>query len=89
MGWGNELLVGRANTTSQCVAESLRAHPITAHHPTTTVTTQQVGQMSRRPTASDLELAFINAKAAQSPLTSLVKGVKGLFDKAAQQQQKE
>lgn len=45
--------------------------------------------MSRRPTASDLELAFINAKAAQSPLTSLVKGVKGLFDKAAQQQQKE
>jgi hypothetical protein len=41
----------------------------------------QVGQMKRRPTQSDLELAFINAKAAQSPLTSLVKGVRGIFDK--------
>lgn len=47
----------------------------------------QVGQMSRRPTSSDLELAFINAKAAQSPLTSLVKGFRGLFDKQQQQQQ--
>lgn len=37
--------------------------------------------MKRRPTASDLELAFINAKAAQSPLTSLVRGVRGIFDK--------
>ena len=45
----------------------------------------QVGQMQRRPTASDLELAFINAKAAQSPLTSLVKGVRGIFDKQQQQ----
>jgi hypothetical protein len=42
--------------------------------------------MSRRPTPSDLELAFINAKAAQSPLTSLVKVVRGLFDKKQQQQ---
>lgn len=47
----------------------------------------QVGQMKRRPTGSDLELAFINAKAAQSPLTSLVKGVRGIFDKQQQQQQ--
>jgi hypothetical protein len=43
----------------------------------------QVGALKRRPTPSDLELAFINAKAAQSPLTSLVKGVRGLLDSAA------
>jgi hypothetical protein len=43
--------------------------------------------MKRRPTGSDLELAFINAKAAQSPLTSLVKGLRGIFDKQQQQQQ--
>lgn len=47
----------------------------------------QVGQMKRRPTQSDLELAFINAKAAQSPLTSLVKGVRGIFDKGGDAKQ--
>ncbi|KAF6257364.1 hypothetical protein COO60DRAFT_1461188 [Scenedesmus sp. NREL 46B-D3] len=41
----------------------------------------QVGQMKRRPSQSDLELAFMNARAASSPLTSLVKGVKGIMDK--------
>lgn len=41
----------------------------------------QVGQMKRRPSQSDLELAFMNARAASSPLTSLVKGVKGMLDK--------
>jgi hypothetical protein len=37
--------------------------------------------MKRRPSQSDLELAFMNARAASSPLTSLVKGVKGMLDK--------
>lgn len=42
----------------------------------------QVGQMTRRPSESDLELAFMNARAASSPLTSLVKGVRGVLDRA-------
>ncbi|WIA23209.1 hypothetical protein OEZ86_010097 [Tetradesmus obliquus] len=41
----------------------------------------QVGQMKRRPSQSDLELVIMNARAASSPLTSLVKGVKGLMGK--------
>jgi hypothetical protein len=42
---------------------------------------QQVGQMKRRPTQSDLELAFMNASAAASPLTGAVKSAKSLFDR--------
>ncbi|KAG2482133.1 hypothetical protein HYH03_018919 [Edaphochlamys debaryana] len=38
----------------------------------------QVGAMTRRPTPSDLELAFLNASAAASPLTKAAKFVKGL-----------
>lgn len=41
----------------------------------------QVGQMKTRPSQSDLELVLLNAKAANSPLTSLVKGVKGMLDR--------
>jgi hypothetical protein len=41
----------------------------------------QVGQMKSRPSQSDLELVLLNAKAASSPLTSLVKGVKGMLDR--------
>ena len=40
----------------------------------------QVGQMKRRPAQSDLEIAFMNASAASSPLTGAVKGARGLFD---------
>jgi hypothetical protein len=49
--------------------------------------TPQVGQLRRRPSPSDLEVAFINAKAATSPLTSLVKGVRGLLDAATSKKQ--
>lgn len=73
---------------------SAYTQPIAHHHQAPTVPCRpppspppQVGQMQRRPTGSDLELAFINAKAAQSPLTSLVKGVRGIFDKQQQHQQ--
>eukprot|EP00775_Hariotina_reticulata_P010704 gene10704-10861_t len=41
----------------------------------------KVGQMKTRPSQSDLELVLLNAKAASSPLTSLVKGVKGMLDR--------
>eukprot|EP00878_Enallax_costatus_P047266 GHUV01057731.1.p1 GENE.GHUV01057731.1~~GHUV01057731.1.p1 ORF type:complete len:288 (+),score=100.13 GHUV01057731.1:340-1203(+) len=41
----------------------------------------QVGQMQKRPEPSDLELVLINARAAKSPLTSFVKGVKGMLDR--------
>jgi hypothetical protein len=43
---------------------------------------EQVGQMKTRPQQSDLELIFMNASAASSPLTSVVKGVKSLFSKS-------
>lgn len=36
--------------------------------------------MKRRPAQSDLEIAFMNASAAASPLTGAVKGAKSLFD---------
>ncbi|EFJ50051.1 hypothetical protein VOLCADRAFT_104003 [Volvox carteri f. nagariensis] len=39
----------------------------------------QVGAMARRPTSSDLELAFINAAAASSPLTKTAKFLRGLI----------
>ncbi len=41
----------------------------------------QVGAMGRRPTGEDLELAFINASAASSPLTKTAKFLKGLMPK--------
>jgi hypothetical protein len=41
--------------------------------------------MKRRPSQSDLELTIMNARAAASPLTSLVKGVKGILDKGKKQ----
>jgi hypothetical protein len=41
----------------------------------------QVGQMKRRPTQSDLELAFMNASAAKSPLTGAVRSAKSLLDR--------
>lgn len=37
--------------------------------------------MGRRPTSEDLELAFINASAASSPLTKTAKFLKGLMPK--------
>jgi hypothetical protein len=39
----------------------------------------QIGQTKSRPTSDDLQLAFINASAAQSPLSAAARGVKGLF----------
>ncbi|KAG2445463.1 hypothetical protein HXX76_000081 [Chlamydomonas incerta] len=39
----------------------------------------QVGAMPRRPTSSDLELAFLNASAASSPLTKTAKFIRGLI----------
>ncbi|GIL93574.1 hypothetical protein Vretimale_19992 [Volvox reticuliferus] len=39
----------------------------------------QVGAMTRRPTSGDLELAFINAAAASSPLTKTAKFLRGLI----------
>ncbi len=41
----------------------------------------QVGQMKKRPAQSDLELAFMNASAAKSPLTGAVKSAKSLLDR--------
>lgn len=41
----------------------------------------QVGSMTRRPRPDDLELAFINASAATSPLTKTVKFFKGFGGK--------
>jgi hypothetical protein len=41
--------------------------------------------MQRRPSQSDLELTIMNARAASSPLTSLVKGVRGMLDKGKRQ----
>ncbi|KAL6755308.1 hypothetical protein V8C86DRAFT_2678906 [Haematococcus lacustris] len=38
---------------------------------------EQVGQTRQRPSNTDLELAFINASAAASPLTNLVKAFRG------------
>lgn len=40
--------------------------------------------MKKRPAQSDLELVLMNARAASSPLTSLVRGVKGMLDKGKQ-----
>lgn len=37
--------------------------------------------MKKRPTQSDLEIAFMNASAASSPLTGAVKSAKSLFDR--------
>lgn len=37
-----------------------------------------IGQMQRRPTSQDLELAFLNASAAESPITAGIKAVKQL-----------
>jgi len=39
----------------------------------------QIGQMRRRPSPSDLELAFINANASASPLTKLAGGLRGVL----------
>jgi hypothetical protein len=39
---------------------------------------QQVGAMTRRPAPDELELAFINASAAASPLTKTAKFLRGL-----------
>jgi hypothetical protein len=41
----------------------------------------QVGRTKRRPTSDDLQLAFMNAAAAESPLTKTVKFFKGLTAK--------
>jgi hypothetical protein len=41
----------------------------------------QVGRTKRRPTSDDLQLAFMNAAAADSPLTKTVKFFKGLTAK--------
>jgi hypothetical protein len=41
----------------------------------------QIGQMKQRPQQSDLELIFMNASAASSPLTGMVKSLKGIFSK--------
>jgi hypothetical protein len=40
-----------------------------------------VGRTKRRPTSDDLQLAFMNASAAESPLTKTVKFFKGLAAK--------
>jgi hypothetical protein len=40
---------------------------------------QVIGQMQRQPNSSDLELAFYNASAAESPLTAGIKAVKQLL----------
>lgn len=37
-----------------------------------------IGQMQRRPSSEDLELAFLNASAAESPITAGIKAVKQL-----------
>lgn len=37
-----------------------------------------VGRQARRPTAGDLEVAFYNAAAVNSPLTQGVRFIKGL-----------
>lgn len=37
-----------------------------------------IGQMQRRPTSEDLEVAFLNASAAESPITAGIKAVKQL-----------
>ena len=37
-----------------------------------------IGQMQRRPTSEDLELAFLNASAVESPITAGIKAVKQL-----------
>jgi hypothetical protein len=39
----------------------------------------QIGQSKTRPSSDDLQVAFINASAAQSPLSAAARGVKGLF----------
>lgn len=39
---------------------------------------QVVGRQARRPTAGDLEVAFYNAAAVNSPLTQGVRFIKGL-----------
>ncbi|PNW79845.1 hypothetical protein CHLRE_08g369000v5 [Chlamydomonas reinhardtii] len=39
----------------------------------------QVGAMPRRPTSSDLELAYLNASAASSPITKTAKFLRGLI----------
>jgi hypothetical protein len=41
----------------------------------------QVGSMKRRPSQSDLELAFMNASAAASPLAGAARAARGLFDR--------
>lgn len=41
----------------------------------------QVGQLKKRPQQSELELIFINASAASSPVTQAVKFFKGLAGK--------
>lgn len=37
-----------------------------------------IGQMQHRPSSQDLEMAFLNASAAESPITAGIKAVKGL-----------
>ena len=37
-----------------------------------------IGKMQRRPTSQDLETAFYNASAAESPLTASIKAVRKL-----------
>lgn len=41
----------------------------------------QVGQTKKRPSQEELEIIFMNASAAASPLTGAVKGARGLLDK--------
>ncbi|KIY97141.1 hypothetical protein MNEG_10820 [Monoraphidium neglectum] len=41
----------------------------------------QVGQMKTRPKQSDLELAFMNASAASSPITGAVRSAKSILDR--------
>ena len=39
---------------------------------------KRIGQMSRRPGSQDLELAFVNASASESPITAGLKAVRQL-----------
>lgn len=67
-----------SHTTTGCpqpraVLTPLPSPPCSPHPP-------QVGQTKARPSQQELELAFLNASAASSPLTSAAKGFRSLVD---------
>lgn len=49
---------------------------------------QVVGRQQRRPSAGEMELAFYNAAASNSPITKGVKFVKGIADKVGKKSDK-